>query len=118
VTLIGRLAAAPELSQTTNGGEIIRYTVGTNYGSNDKKPHWFKVAAFEDRENSKNYLLGLEKGSLIYVEGEMTTTTYEDPEGKVRSRINIKQTRIQTLARSRRRPEEPLQAELEGSMDE
>ena len=61
--LIGRLAAAPELIPTASGQDVVRYAVGTSYGSKeDRKTSWFKCASFQPEGAGRDYLLALQKG--------------------------------------------------------
>ena len=68
ITLIGRLAAAPDLHTTTSGAEYIRYSLGVSTGPRDESGQqatsWFRIANFNTQEGSRarEYLLGLEKG--------------------------------------------------------
>lgn len=64
--LLGRLAAQPELSTTTAGAPIVKYAVGTSYGSmNARKTSWWKVVYYpkeNGEDHQKNYILSLGKG--------------------------------------------------------
>ena len=64
LTLVGRLGTDPELQQTSNGGSIVKYSVGTSYGPRDnRQTSWFRVAAFPAEGSAhKDYLMGLSKG--------------------------------------------------------
>ncbi len=62
MTIVGRLAAEPELTATSTGQEMVKYAVGTSYGPKDhKQTSWFRVACFEEGPR-RDYLLGLGKG--------------------------------------------------------
>jgi hypothetical protein len=56
MTVVGRLAAQPELFTAQSGQEIIRYAIGTSSGPPDKREtSWWKVASFvSDNNNSNN----------------------------------------------------------------
>ncbi|EFW23032.1 conserved hypothetical protein [Coccidioides posadasii str. Silveira] len=60
ITIAGPLGAAPELKTSQNGRQYIRYIA----------------------EKSQNYLLGLEKGTIMHVEGEPSITSLETPEAR------------------------------------
>ncbi|KZF19153.1 nucleic acid-binding protein [Xylona heveae TC161] len=99
MTLIGRLAADPELTATSSGQEMVRYAIGTSYGPKDnRQTSWFRIASFDDGPR-RDYLLSLQKGTLLYLEGDATMRTYEDSEGKSRSSLNIVQRSIEVLKR-------------------
>ncbi|KAL7276874.1 ssDNA-binding protein, mitochondrial [Rhizina undulata] len=96
ITLIGRLAADPEVVQTSTGREIVKYAVGARYGLGENaKTSWYKVVAFDP--NSKPYLLSLTKGALVYVEGDISTSYYETEDGKKNLSLNIVHRTISTL---------------------
>ena len=62
MSVIGRLAAAPEVVTTPNGREIVRYAVGSGYGPSDNRQvSWFRVASFDDGAK-RQALLALPKG--------------------------------------------------------
>lgn len=64
MTLVGRLAAEPELISTQSGQELVRYAVGTSHGSPEKQTTtWWKIASFaEDGSRLREKLLSLQKG--------------------------------------------------------
>ncbi|CRG87204.1 ssDNA binding protein, putative [Talaromyces islandicus] len=100
LTITGRLAAEPELSATSTGGEIVKYAVGTSSGPKDnRQTSWFRIASFAPDGPSRAHLLGLPKGSLVLVEGDVTMRNYEDAEGKRHSAVSIVQRNIEVLKR-------------------
>ena len=69
ISLIGRLAATPELkSASSSDTEYITYAIGTSTGPKDAQGNratsWFRVANFNAPAEGKarEYMLGLEKG--------------------------------------------------------
>lgn len=65
ITIVGRLAATPELHTTSTGKEIVRYAVGTSTGPRDnQQTSWWKVSTFVDNRNEsyKEKLLSMSKG--------------------------------------------------------
>lgn len=63
LTLVGRLGTDPELSDTSTG-QIIKYVVGTSYGSKDnRKTSWFRIASFAGEGTpQRDHLMSLTKG--------------------------------------------------------
>lgn len=62
ITIIGRLGAEPELSPTSTGRDVIKYSVGTSFGPKDnRQTSWFRVASFAEGPQ-RELLLGLAKG--------------------------------------------------------
>jgi Single-strand binding protein family len=64
LTLVGRLGTDPEITTTNNGGEVIKYVVGTSYGPKDnRQTSWFRVASFAEKESlARGKVMGLTKG--------------------------------------------------------
>ena len=63
--IIGRLAGEPELTNTSTGKELVRFTVAANYGTREEpKTSWFRIASF-DTGPRRDYLLGLPKGYVL-----------------------------------------------------
>lgn len=61
VTLIGRLAAEPELTATSTGRDLVKYAIATNYGPrDDRQTSWWKIVSFDER--SRDTLLAVPKG--------------------------------------------------------
>lgn len=65
ISLIGRLAAPPELIATSTGRDVVKYAVGTSHGPrDDPKTSWFRVNYYapEGQTKIKDLLLTLGKG--------------------------------------------------------
>lgn len=63
MTIIGNLAATPEVKATATGREVIEYAVASNSGTRDNRvTSWFRVAAFEPEGPRRDYLTSLPKG--------------------------------------------------------
>lgn len=105
MTIIGRLADTPELQATSTGQEILRYAVGTNSGPRDnQKTSWFRVTSFLPEGPQRDFIAGLDKGTLVYVEGDASMSQYTDAEGKPRSALNLIQQKLEVLS-----PKKPAQ---------
>lgn len=50
--------------------------------------------------------MGLNKGTLVYLEGDATMRTFEDAEGKKQSNLSVVQTKIEVLKRPVAKEEE------------
>ncbi|KAK1144582.1 ssDNA-binding protein, mitochondrial [Aspergillus melleus] len=98
--ITGRLGGEPELQATSTGQDVIKYAVGSSYGPRDnRQTSWFRVASFVPEGPQRDYLLGLPKGTLVFVEGDASMRQYEDAEGKKQSALNIVQRSIEVLRR-------------------
>lgn len=83
VTLIGRLGKDPEIKNLNSGDKVANFSMAMSETWKDKqtgerkeKTEWANVAVFGDG------IVGVidkyvSKGSLIYIEGQLKTRTYE-----------------------------------------
>jgi hypothetical protein len=63
ITIVGRLAAEPELTSTSTGQDMVRYSVATSYGPKEnRQTSWWRVASFAEEGKGRERLLGLGKG--------------------------------------------------------
>ncbi|KAI0128733.1 hypothetical protein BJ170DRAFT_682518 [Xylariales sp. AK1849] len=102
MTIIGNLAATPEIKATPSGRDVIEYAVASNSGPRDnRKTSWFRVSAFENEGPRRDFLTSLPKGATIYVEGNVNMSVVPDTnnEGKSRSFLQIYQTNLELLKR-------------------
>jgi len=83
--ILGRLGASPELKQLNAGNSVVNFSVATTKswtdkdGSKQERTEWHKCNAFGKKaEVLAKYL---DKGSLIYIEGEIQTRSWEDNDG-------------------------------------
>lgn len=101
VQIIGRLGRDPELRYTSNGSPICSLNVATDESYNDRdgnkveRTEWHRVSVFQRQaENCANFLT---KGSLVYVEGNLTTRKWQDQNGQERFTTEIKAKSVQFL---------------------
>lgn len=103
VQIIGRLGRDPELRYTSSGSPICSLNVATDESYTDRdgnkveRAEWHRVSVFQRQaENCANYLA---KGSLVYVEGNLTTRKWQDQNGQERFTTEIKAKSVQFLDR-------------------
>lgn len=103
VQIIGRLGRDPELRYTSNGQAVCSLNVATDESYTDRdgnkveRAEWHRVSAFgKIAESCANYLA---KGSLVYVEGNLTTRKWQDQNGQERFTTEIKAKSVQFLDR-------------------
>lgn len=90
VIIVGRLGQDPEVRQFQNGNSVTNISVATSErwmdratGEQKEKTEWHKIVL----QNRGNYRLGdiavqyLRKGSLVYIEGSLSTRKYTDQQG-------------------------------------
>ncbi|KAI4200827.1 MAG: hypothetical protein LQ350_003629 [Teloschistes chrysophthalmus] len=99
ISIVGRLAAEPEITPTSSGQDVVRYTLGTSHGPRDnRQTSWWRVSAFPGEGGPlKDTLLGLGKGSMLYLEGSCKMDKFTDKEGNERSAMNIVQRHVEIL---------------------
>ena len=87
VILLGRLGADPEIRVSQDGKKIARFSLATSESWKDKstnekkeKTEWHKVVIFSAglAEIVEKYI---KKGSLIYIEGQISSRKYTDQSG-------------------------------------
>ena len=87
VILLGRLGADPEIRMSQDGKKIAKFSLATSESGKDKqsgekkeKTEWHKVIIFSSglADITEKYL---KKGSLIYIEGQISTRKYTDQSG-------------------------------------
>ncbi len=86
VTLIGRLGQDPELKYTQSGIAVAKFSLATSMswkdqdGNNQEKTEWHNIVVW--RKLAEICAEYLKKGSKVYVEGSMSTSTWEDENKK------------------------------------
>jgi single-strand DNA-binding protein len=87
VEIIGNLGKDPEMRYTANGTAMTRFpvAVGRTFqveGERREETEWFNVVAWnKTAEITQQYLT---KGSKVYVEGRLSTRSWDTPEGQKR----------------------------------
>jgi len=118
VIILGRLGKDPELKSTQTGSSICSFSVATSkqwkdkQGQKQEKTEWHSCQAFgKTADICGRYL---KKGSLCYVEGELTTRSWDDKNGggkKYATSINIES--VQFLSDKAEKKDEPNQIDKE-----
>ncbi|KKZ68276.1 single-strand binding protein family [[Emmonsia] crescens] len=100
INIVGNLGGPPELRATSSGRELVNYSVATSYGpKDDRQTSWWRITSFAPEGPSRDHLLNLPKGTLLYVEGDASMRSYEDSDGKKNSALNITQRHYEVLRR-------------------
>ncbi|PHH52748.1 hypothetical protein CFIMG_005689RA [Ceratocystis fimbriata CBS 114723] len=104
MSIIGHLTATPEVLPTSKPElEVLRYSVACSSGK-DKPASFFRITSFlkgdEYSSKKRDFMLGLPKGCMVYVEGDASMSSYNDEaSGKTISSLNIVQRNIEILKR-------------------
>ena len=87
VILVGNLGREPEARAMQNGGKVVTFSLATNESWRDKatnerrdKTEWHRVVIFNQNlgDIAEKYL---QKGSKVYLEGQLQTRKYTDQSG-------------------------------------
>ena len=102
VTLLGRLSADVIVWTSPAGAKVARFTVALNRQYQDytthkmvKKVSWVPVAVWGTRGTAcKEYL---SKGSLVYVEGHIETSSYTGKDGRKKNSMYVSASNVKFL---------------------
>ncbi len=93
VILVGRLGRDPETRYTGGGQAVANFSMATDEtykdknGERQKRTEWHRIVAWGKKaEFVQQYL---KKGSLIYVEGSIRSSEWQDKEGQKRTKVEI-----------------------------
>ena len=100
VTIIGNLTKAPDMRQTTSGKTVCSLTIAVNrrYKGADGKTtaDFFSVQAWEKlAELCARYL---DKGSKVFISGELRNRSYEAKDGSKRTVTEIIANEVEFLS--------------------
>ncbi len=112
VILIGRLGANPEIKYTADGTMITNFRMATDEvrrtkdGERTQKTEWHRIVTFGKlAEICGNYLT---KGKLVFIEGRIQTSSWDDKEGVKRYTTEIIASNMKMLdSKGQARESEP-----------
>jgi single-strand DNA-binding protein len=94
IMLIGNLGREPEMSYTTSGTPVTKFTIAVNRntkgpdGERKTETDWFNIVAWNNlAETCNNYL---HKGHKVFVEGRLSQRKYTD-------RNNVERTAVEVI---------------------
>ena len=102
ILIIGNLGSDPEMRYTPNGDAVTSFTVATNRryktrdGEQREETEWFRVSAWRRLAEITNQYLS--RGSRVYVEGRLSSRTYQTQSGETRVSLDINAQEIQFLS--------------------
>lgn len=93
-TFTGRLTADPQLRVTGSGTEVLSFSVAVNETTKDRQTGELKerasfidCAVFGKRANGLSR--AMRKGAPVAVDGRLRQTSWEDKDGRRRSRLEV-----------------------------
>lgn len=116
VFLIGNVGQDPEIRTTESGATVAQFTLATTEryknrnGELRENTEWHNIVCWRNLADvAGNYV---KKGSLLYVEGKLTSRSWEDQNGQKHWRTEVVADNFQLLGK-RERQEAPLPPEPE-----
>ena len=103
IIVIGNLGRDPEMRYTPNGQSVTSFSVASNRkyttasGERREETEWFNVSAWGKLGEVCNQYLT--KGSQVYVEGRLSSRSYQGQDGQMRFVNEINLTDVQFLGR-------------------
>lgn len=103
VTLVGNLGKDPEVRHLESGAVMCRFSVATNENYQDKngqwqtQTEWHNVVCWRGLAERAEKLL--KKGSLVYLEGKLTTRKWQDQNGQDRYTTEVVARTYRSLER-------------------
>ncbi len=103
VMLIGNLGKDPQMRYTAKGSAVATFTLAVNRsyagdgGDRREETEWFTVVTWTKLAE----LVGqhLQKGRRVYVEGRLTTRSWDGPDGQKRYRTEVVANQVLFLDR-------------------
>ena len=105
VMLLGNLGADPELRYTQSGQAVLNMRIATTESYLDRnkvrqeRTDWHAVVLWGKRGEALAKFLT--KGSTVFIEGGLRTSTYDDKEGNKRYKTEVHATNIILAGRGR-----------------
>ncbi len=105
VLWIGNLGQDPEVKFTQGGQAVMKLRIatteryGNKAGERQERTEWHSVTVWGNRAEALGKILT--KGRTIYVEGRLTTSSWDDKEGKKQYRTEITANQILLLGGGR-----------------
>ena len=112
VILIGNLGADPEIRHLESGVAVARLSIATNENYRDKSGEWKTVTEWHNvvawRWLAERAEKQLSKGSMVYIEGKLTTRKWQDKDGVERYSTEVVANELRSLDKRERSDAPPL----------
>lgn len=94
-TLVGRMVRDPELTKTTTGLSVVRFTIAVDREKKDDDADFIKCKAWRQQADYlSDYAV---KGSLVSVVGKIRTGSYDDKDGRKIFTTEVEADRVSIL---------------------
>ena len=100
--VIGNLGQDPEMRYLPSGSAVTNFSVASNNkytrsdGSEVDETEWFRVSAWGKQAEACNQYLN--KGSKVYVEGRLKSSSYQTQDGTTRFTMEINADKVVFLS--------------------
>lgn len=110
ITIVGNVGSDPEISTSTNGIKIAKYSIAVTKKSKDeKKTTWFRIIQFRySAEFAENYI---KKGMKILIVGEIEIDEYIDKDGNKQKSIQIIGDKCEIMSNNEKQSDNEKQSE-------
>ncbi len=101
IIVIGNLGRDPEMRNTPNGQGVTSFSIAssrkytTSSGEQREETEWFNCSAFGKLADTCNQYLT--NGKQVYVEGKLSSRTYQTQSGETRHSNDINVTEVQFI---------------------
>ncbi len=118
--LVGNLGHDPELRYTQGGTAVVNFSVATNEkwkdkdGNDQERTEWHRIVVWG--RSAENCAQCLQKGSSVYIEGQLQTREWEDKDGNKRTTTEINARSVQFLSPRSRGQELPSPQPEQGDL--
>jgi single-strand DNA-binding protein len=103
VILIGNLGRDPEVRMLEGGVAVGNFPIATNENYKDKSGNWQTRTEWHDivawRQLAENLESRMSKGTLVYVEGKLSSRKYTDKDGIERYKTDVVASTIRVIDR-------------------
>lgn len=112
IVIIGNLTKDPEVRSTTSGISVCSFTVAVNKRrkqnqTEEPPPMFYRVTTW--RQLAELCGKFLKKGSKVYVDGDLSVSTYQGNDGQNRFSLEVESQNIEFLSGMKEREAEPEQ---------
>jgi single-strand DNA-binding protein len=101
VMIVGNLTKDPELRSTSTGVPVANFRIASNRRFKDNSGEWREDVCYIGivawQRLAESCAAKLQKGSAVYIEGELRSRSLEGEDGKKRNIIEIRAHHIQFL---------------------
>ena len=121
VTLVGNLGKDPEIRKLESGASVAKFSVATNENYKDKNGEWQTITEWHNvvawRALADRAERDLKKGTLVYIEGKISTRKWQDKDGNDRYSTEVVAFVLRSLER-RESSGSSISNDFPGSADE